>query len=258
MSDDATKGRLAGRVALVTGGAGGIGKAIVTLFEAQGASVLIADVDADPGIELADATGASCEFVQLDVTQPAQWRSAIERSVDLFGKTPSVLVQAAGIMIEGLVEHARVDDVRSMMEINVIGTLYGMQAVLPGMKAASAGSIVLIASAGGVVFGVANHGGYGASKAAGAALAKSAAIEFGSYGVRVNSIIPGGVDTPMNRRGSVVDRTEFYRAMPISRIGEPDDIAYAALYLASEESSWVTGTNLLVDGGMSAGPPVVR
>jgi 3alpha(or 20beta)-hydroxysteroid dehydrogenase len=219
--------------------------------------VVVGDVDVEVGRNVVGAIGASADFVELDVTKREDWDAAVARAASRFGSAPTVLVHAAGIMIVNPFEKTSEEDVRRAFEVNVLGTFHGMQAVVPGMKQAGSGSIVVLSSATGPVMGTAGLAAYAASKAGNAAIAKSAAIELGPLGIRVNAIVPGGVDTPMSRGNSAVDPNEFYRGMPIPRIGRPDDIAYAALYLASEESTWVTGTDFLIDGGMRAGPPAM-
>jgi 3alpha(or 20beta)-hydroxysteroid dehydrogenase len=247
-------GRLLGRNVLVSGGAGGIGRAIVELFVAQGASVLVGDVDESNARRLSDRLGPSVECVVLDVRNPAQWHAAIEAGRARFGTAPNVLVHAAGVMVSGAAESASESDMRLAFDVNVLGVLYGIQAVVPAMRAARSGSIVAITSMGGVTFGVANLTPYCASKAAATAVATCAALELGHAGIRVNSIIPGQVDTPMSRSTSSSAPAEFFASLPIPRIGQPIDIARAALFLACDESSWITGTKLVVDGGMDAGP----
>jgi 3alpha(or 20beta)-hydroxysteroid dehydrogenase len=247
-------GRLLGRVALVSGGAGGIGRAIVELFVAEGASVLVGDLDESDSKQLSERLAPKVESVVLDVRDPEQWHAAIEASRARFGAPPNVLVHAAGVMVSGAAESATESDMRLAFDVNVLGVLYGIQAVVPGMRAAGSGSIVAITSMGGVTFGVANLTPYCASKAAATAVATCAALELGHSGIRVNSIIPGQVDTPMSRSTGSSASAEFFASLPIPRVGQPLDIARAALFLASNESSWITGTKLVVDGGMDAGP----
>lgn len=250
----AVTGRLAGRIALVSGGGGGMGRAIAQLFVAEGAFVLVGDVAESSAKEVSDSLGPRVEHAALDVRDPADWTAAVELCRARFGAAPDVLVQAAGVMVSGTAESAPETDFRFAFDVNVLGVVYGIQAVVPGMRAAGGGSIVAITSMGGVTFGVPGMTPYCASKAAATAVAQSAALELGHDGIRVNAIVPGQVDTPMSRSalGSAPDA--FFANMPIPRIGQPRDIARAALFLASEESSWITGTKFLIDGGMDAGP----
>jgi NAD(P)-dependent dehydrogenase (short-subunit alcohol dehydrogenase family) len=246
-------GRLHQRVAIVSGGGGGIGRAIAQLFVSEGASVIVADLPESEAKSVAQSLGPAAEFVALDVRDPAQWRHAVETCQAHFGTTPDILVQAAGIMVLGASDTCDPKDVLHALDVNALGGLHGIQAVAPGMRAGRRGSIVVITSMAGMTYGVAGMAPYAMSKAAAGALARTAALDFAGSGVRVNNIVPGQIDTPMSRAvGAVND--EFFRKMPIPRVGQPRDIASAALFLASDESSWMTGTEMLVDGGMEAGP----
>ena len=245
-------GRLDGVIALISGAAGGIGQAVARKFVEEGARVVLGDIDAS-GSDIAGQLGSAAAFVPLDVRQPTQWANAVDVCGDIFGGPPAALVVASGVMVSAPLETADADQFRWAFEVNVLGALHGMQSVLPGMRSQGGGSIVVLSSATGPLIRLATLGAYGASKAANAALAQTAAIEFGPFGVRVNSIVPGGVDTPMSRSSTLVDASAFYKMLPVPRIGEPDDIAMAAVYLCSTESAYVTGTNFVIDGGLTAG-----
>jgi 3alpha(or 20beta)-hydroxysteroid dehydrogenase len=192
--------------------------------------------------------------VALDVRKPEDWASAVDTTQFRFGAPPDILVQAAGVMVAGAAESASVADMQFAFDVNVLGVMHGIQAVTPGMRAAGRGSIVAITSMGGVSFGVPQQTPYCASKAAATALVQCAALELGPARIRVNAIVPGQVDTPMSRGAATSAPASFFEKMPVPRMGQPRDIAQAALFLSSDESSWITGTKFLVDGGMQAGP----
>jgi NAD(P)-dependent dehydrogenase (short-subunit alcohol dehydrogenase family) len=246
-------GRLHGRIAIVSGGGGGIGRAVAQLFVNEGASVLVCDLPESEAKSVAQSLGPAAEYHPLDVRDPEQWKSAVDTCLTHFGATPDMLVQTHGIMVFGPTDVCDPADVQRAFEVNTLGVLHGIQAVGPHMRRGQRGSIVVVTSMAGVTYGVAGMAPYAISKAAAGALVRNAALDFAGSGIRVNHIVPGQIDTPMSRAaGSVSD--SFFDKMPIPRCGQPRDIAQAAVYLASDESSWVTGTEILVDGGMEAGP----
>ena len=250
----AAGGRLTGRIALIAGGGGGIGRAVAQLFVSEGAAVVVGDLEMATAKTVADSLGPNAEAVALDVRNPADWAAALDATRNHFGAPPDVLVQSAGVMVAGRVDSVAEADMRLAFDVNVLGVLNGIQAVTPGMRAAGRGSIVAITSMAGVTFGVPDQAPYCASKAAATALVQCAALDLGPDRIRVNAIVPGQVDTPMSRSAATSAPASFFERMPVPRIGQPRDIAQAALDLASDESSWVTGTKLLIDGGMVAGP----
>jgi 3alpha(or 20beta)-hydroxysteroid dehydrogenase len=248
--------QLPGRVAIVTGGARGIGEAIVRLFVAAGARVVVADVLEAEATSLVAELGDSTRFEYLDVRDPESWRRAVAACVQAFGP-PDVLVNNAGInIIKPISELSREDFVR-VLDVNVIGAFLGIQAVEDVMADNGGGSIVVMSSAASVV-GLDRHACYSASKAGNEAVARCAAVELGGRGIRVNSIHPGGVDTLMSNGDDFegIDKDAWYQSLPISRIGQPRDVANMALFLASDASSYVTGAQFVVDGGQLAGPKV--
>jgi len=252
-------GRLAGRVALLTGAARGIGAAAARRFVAEGAHVVVADVLDDEGTALAGELGEQALYVHLDVRHRAEWDRAVRATVDRFGSTPTILVHNAGVMVRGTAENADEAAMRFAFEVNVLGPAFGTSACVPGMRAAGGGAIVFVSS----IAAITGGGGflpYASSKAANATYARCAARELGPLGIRVNSLHPGGVETPMNSGPdfAALDRDAWFGRMTIPRIGRPDEIADALLYLVSDESSYVTGTSLVVDGGQVLGPATAR
>jgi 3alpha(or 20beta)-hydroxysteroid dehydrogenase len=253
-------GRLDQKVAIITGGASGIGAAAARLFVAEGARVVLGDVQQERGVTLARELGPAAAFVPLDVTDKSSWERAVAYCADQFG-SPSCLVSNAGINFVGPIETTTEADLRRLFEVNVLGVHLGLQAVVGAMKAGGGGSIVVTASTAGLM-GLDWHGAYAASKAGGAALARCAAIELGPFGIRVNSVHPGAIDTPM-RAGVVASsgmsqsgRDARIKALPAGRLGRAEDVAQLMLFLCSDESSYLTGGQLQVDGGMLAGPRV--
>jgi len=248
-------GALAGRTALITGAARGIGAAIAQRFVAEGGRVLIADVLDVAGMALAADLGGSAAYAHLDVRRRSDWESAVAACPDVLGAAPTVLVHNAGVMTPGSVESSDEDTLRAALDVNLIGPVIGTQACLAGMIAAGGGSVVVVSSI--AALSVApGFIPYAVSKAANAAYARAAARELGRLGVRVNSLLPGGVETPMNSgpEFAALDKDAWFSQMPIPRIGCAEEIAAAALFLASDQSSYVTGTQLLVDGGQLLGP----
>src|ERR1700722_8637145 len=242
------QGALHGKVAIITGGASGQGAAEARLFVAEAASVVIADVQDDLGQALADDLGPRARYIHLDVSDEDQWAEAIRQTVAVFGR-PTVLVQSAAIVHHRLLEDSPRAEYERVIAVNQIGPFLGMQAVLAPMTEAGGGSIVNIGSGAGMV-ATAGRSLYGSTKWALRGLTKAAALEFGWRGIRVNCIQPGAIDTPMLRHS---DQEIPPPTIPIARFGLPDEIAQAALYLASDRSSYVTGIDLPVDGGAGAG-----
>ncbi|MGD9894556.1 MAG: glucose 1-dehydrogenase [Dehalococcoidia bacterium] len=243
--------RLSGKVALVTGGARGQGAAEAALFAAEGADVVVSDVLDDDGEKVA----ASCGGVYLhhDVTSEADWSRVVAAVLSRHGRL-DVLVNNAGVYMAGRIRDTSLDDYRRIIEVNQIGVFLGMKAVADAMIAAGAGAIVNISSVAGMQGG-GNSIAYTASKWAVRGMTKSAAREFARHGIRVNSIHPGLIETPMLHQVPGIDggRLENYlRTVPLGRVAEAEEVARLALFLASDESSYCTGAEFIVDGGIMA------
>lgn len=246
-------GRLTGKVAIVTGGARSMGAATARLFVAEGARVLIGDVLEAEGQALAAELGQAALFHRLDVADESAWQAAVAAAEHAFGGI-DVLVNNAGILKFGALLETSLADFRRVQEVNLCGCFLGMRSVAPRMFARGGGAIVNISSIDGMK-GANAIGAYAASKWGVRGLTKVAALEFGHRGVRVNSIHPGGVDTPMgNPRGAQgAELNKDYTNVPLQRIGAPPEVAHASLFLASDEASYINGAELTVDGGWTAG-----
>jgi 3alpha(or 20beta)-hydroxysteroid dehydrogenase len=243
--------RLDGKVALITGGARGQGLAEGRLFAAEGAAVVISDVlDAD-GEQAAAGFGG--QYLHHDVTSEAEWAKVVGAVLERHGRL-DVLVNNAGIWITGRLLDASLADYRRVIEVNQVGVFLGMQAAARPMTAARSGSIINISS----IAGLRSSGSgfaYGASKWAVRGMTKTAARELGPYGVRVNSIHPGLIETAMLHQLPGIDAgdsSRFVNTIPLGRIADADEVAKLALFLASDDSSYSTGAEFIVDGGMTA------
>jgi 3(or 17)beta-hydroxysteroid dehydrogenase len=248
--------RLAGKVALISGGARGMGAAEARLFAREGARVVIADILEAEGRGLeADikAKGGEAVFIRLDVTSEADWQTAVETAVSRFEKL-NVLVNNAGIGGGGRIEDTTVEEWTRMMDINAKGVFLGTKAAIPAMRRAGGGSIVNISSQLGLVGMDISSPQYQASKGAVRLLTKSTAVQYAREGIRANSVHPGPIVTPMTerRRADPAQRQLMISRIPLGRYGEPDEVAYGVLYLASDESGFVTGSELVIDGGWTA------
>ena len=248
-------GRLEEKVALITGAARGQGAAEASLFVAEGARVVLSDLLDEQGEAHAKKLGDRAVYQHLDVRVESDWESAVSRTLEEFGRI-DVLVNNAGIVQAAPLEEMSLQSYMEVVQTNQVGVFLGMRAVTPAMRAAGGGSVINISSNAGLE-GVSGVIGYAASKWAVRGMTKSAALELGRYGIRVNSVHPGGVDTPMLQQEDFegVDQDAVFSAQPIPRIGRPEEIAQLVLFLASDESSFSTGAEFLADGGMMAGHP---
>jgi 3alpha(or 20beta)-hydroxysteroid dehydrogenase len=248
-------GRLDGRVALITGGARGMGKSHVRRFVDEGATVVIGDVLDDEGSKLAADTD-NARFVHLDVTDPSDWENAVRSTLDAHGAL-HVLVNNAGIMRHQTIEKMTLDECRRIIEVNLIGQWLGIKAVIPAMRDSGGGSIVNVSSTEGFN-GAAGMSAYSASKFGIRGLTKSAARELGQYGIRVNSIHPGGIVTAMSMQPDIVEATAdraqaIVDGIPLKRLGSSSEVSGLVAFLASDDSSYCTGSEVLVDGGFTTG-----
>ncbi len=262
---------LAGKAALITGSARGLGAEIATTFAQAGAAVMIADILEEQGKSTAEAiraAGGKAAFVRQDVTKEADWQAAVDATVKDFGGL-DILVNNAGIEICALVESTTLKDFQRILDINVTGVFLGLQAAAramkPGGAAGRGGAVINLSSVAGLR-GFSGLSAYCGSKGAVKLLTKAAAVEFGhlGYGIRVNSIHPGLIPTDMGNavlkgfvaaglgKDEATVQQAFERSTPLGMKGTPADIARAALFLASDQSPWVTGAELVVDGGTTA------
>ena len=243
---------LEGKVALVSGGARGMGAAEVRRLHGAGATVVAADILDDDGKALADALGERARYVHLDVTSEEAWFAVVDEIEREFGHL-DVLVNNAGILKFNALADTPLEEFREVLDVNLIGTFLGMKAAIPAMKRAGGGSIVNISSTEGLA-GTVFCGAYTASKFGVRGITKVAAIEYGADKIRVNSVHPGGIDTPMTRAVMDEDGRKYVgkRVAGSKRMGEADEVAGVVLFLAGDDSSYCTGAEFVVDGGVTA------
>jgi 3alpha(or 20beta)-hydroxysteroid dehydrogenase len=243
---------LDGKVVLVTGGSRGMGAAATRRLYEEGASVVAADVLDDEGKALADSLGERVRYVHLDVTSEDEWRGAVEQTVQELGRL-DVLVNNAGILRFNAVTDIPVEEFRQVLDVNLLGVFLGMKTAIPVMKAAGGGSIVNISSTEGLG-GTVLCGAYTASKFEVRGLTKVAALEHGGDGIRVNSVHPGGIDTPMTRSVMGEEGRKYVASkVPMKRMGQAEDVANVVAFLASDDSAYCNGAEFVVDGGVTAG-----
>ncbi len=245
--------RLAGKVAIITGGARGMGAATSRLFVAEGARVAITDLLEEDGARLAAELGPAARFYKHDVTSEAGW-AALVKQVEADLGPVDILVNNAGILLFRALLDTSLEEYERVLRVNLVGEFLGIKAVAPGMVARGKGSIVNISSVDGMK-GANGLGAYASSKWGVRGLTRVAAMELGHKGVRVNSVHPGGVDTAMtNQGGQSRDKVnERFGNIPLQRVAAPEEVARASLFLASDESSYMAGSEIVVDGGMVLG-----
>ncbi len=243
--------RLAGKVAIVTGGAMGQGAGISRAYVGEGAKVVIADVAKDEGQALADELGENAHFASHDVSDQASWTTLVADTNERFGLV-TILANNAGILRFGSVEKMPIDEVELLFRVNQLGCWLGMQSVVPNMREAGGGAIINASSTEGLG-GMANTVAYGATKFAIRGMTKGASHELGKYNIRVNSVHPGMIDTPMTRvHGGDVAMEYGASKIPLRRVGHPEDVAPLYVFLGSEESSYINGAEIAIDGGVTA------
>lgn len=244
---------LNGKVALITGAARGQGAAEARLFAQRGAKVMLCDILDSEGQAVAAEIGANAAYIRLDVTSEASWQAAVKAAVGKFGKL-NVLVNNAGIVKVTDLADCPLDEYMQVIQVNQVGVFLGMKTVVPAMKQAGGGSIINISSIDGLI-GMTGGTAYCASKFAVRGMTKVAALELGKHGIRVNSIHPGGILTPMITGAGLDAQTagEIFGRVPLQRIGQPEEIATLAAYLASDDASYSTGSEFIADGGLTAG-----
>ena len=247
-------GRLEGKVALITGAARGQGAAAAERFVAEGARVVIGDIEVDDGKRLADRLGDAALFQRLDVSTEDDWAAAMTAATEAFGPV-SVLVNNAGVLHFSALAETALADYERVVRVNQIGTFLGMRAVVPGMVEAGAGSIINVSSVEGLAAAPMLIA-YTATKFAIRGMTKVAALELAAKGVRVNSVHPGVIETgllPAALGGTPVDLTYVGKRVPMRRVGQPGEIADLTVFLASDEASYCTGAEFVADGGVTAG-----
>ena len=244
---------LAGKVALITGAGRGQGAAEARRFVDAGACVVVTDVLADEGKAVAAELGDNAVFVPLDVSDDEQWRQAAATAADAFGRL-DVLVNNAGIYSTRPLLEETAERLERFYRINTIGAVLGIQACTDAMRGSGGGSIVNISSTAGMV-GYPGHAGYGATKWALRGLTKTAALELAPYRIRVNSVHPGVIDTPMVA-GALAGSGADFPHVPLRRAGQAEEVADLVLFLASDASGYITGGEFTIDGGALTGPAV--
>ena len=245
--------RLAGKVAIISGGARGMGAAEARLFAQEGAKVVVGDLLETAGKQVVaeiNASGGEAMFARLDVTDEASWRDAVSAAAARFGKVDVLVNNAAILRTERLLDTTgQVWD--EVMDVNATGTFLGVKSVVGEMRKAGGGSIINISSGAGIT-GSERNTAYHASKGAVRIFTKAAAIQYAEDNIRVNSVHPGPVDTDMLASSLAVARSRRPEDVPLGRAGRPEEVAYGVLYLASDESAFVTGSELVIDGGRTA------
>ncbi len=249
-------GRLDGKVALISGGARGQGATEANLFAREGAKVVFGDVLDDQGkqveAEIHEVSGEAL-YIHLDVTREDDWVSAVETAVSRYGKL-DILVNNAGITIRKTIEDTTEEDWDRIMAINAKGVFLGTKQAIPAMRRSGGGSIINISSTAGLVGSPYSGASYAATKGAVRLFTKSTAIQYAKEGIRCNSVHPGLLETPMTEDilADAAHREERTQRIPLGKIGTAEDIAYGVLYLASDEASFITGSELVIDGGATA------
>lgn len=242
-------GRLNGKVAIITGGARGMGESHVRKFVSEGAKVVFTDLNEEGGLALANELGENVKFVKQDVTKAADWDNVITETEKAFGPV-NILVNNAGISMNKSIFDITEADYKKILDINQVSVFLGIKAVIPSMQKTGNASIINISSMNGLVGGAV---GYTDTKFAVRGLTKAAALQLSGLGIRVNSVHPGVIETPMVTQGDAVDVIkEFAKHIPIKRVAKSEEVSNLVLFLASDESSYSTGSEFVIDGGLTA------
>ncbi|CAM2835720.1 glucose 1-dehydrogenase [Salinicoccus roseus] len=240
---------LSKKVAIITGGARGMGESHVRRFIEEGAKVVFTDINTSAGEALAEELGENAVFVEHDVTDADGWKTVVDQAESAFGPV-NVLVNNAGISMSKTIFEMTEAEYRKIIDINQVSVFLGIKAVLPSMQKAEGGSIVNISSMNGIVGGAP---GYTDSKFAVRGLTKAAAIQLGGLGIRVNSVHPGVIETPMVSEGDAVEQIrEFAKQIPMKRTAQSEEVTNMVAFLASDEASYSTGSEFIIDGGLTA------
>ncbi len=245
--------RLSGKVAIVTGGARGMGEATVRLFVENGARVVIGDILEVEGQALAEELGDAAVFLRMDVTSEEDWAAAVAKAQEM--GPLNVLVNNAAIVHMASIADTTADDFMRVVKVNQLSCFLGIRAAIDPMKAAGGGSIINISSIDGLQ-SKAGLSAYSSTKWALRGLTRSAAIELGQYGIRVNTVHPGGIFTEMGGKGVISEEDmnkSVYKDFPIPRVGQPHEVANVTLFLATDEATYSTGSEFVADGGWHAG-----
>ena len=244
-------GRLEGKVAIITGGARGMGAAHARKFVEEGAKVVITDILEKEGSALAEELGENIRFIKHDVTKQSDWKHVVSTAEETFGPV-NILVNNAGIVIFKTIGDTSEEEYKRVIDINQVAVFMGMKEVLPSMRRAEGGSIVNISSLAGLV-GVAGSMAYVASKFAVTGMTKVAALEYADYGIRVNSVHPGLILTPMTASDDFAEaKNDVTKTIPLKRAAQPEEVTNLVLFLASDEASYSTGSEFIIDGGLLA------
>ncbi|MFB7713521.1 SDR family NAD(P)-dependent oxidoreductase [Streptomyces sp. NPDC056105] len=238
---------LDGKVVVITGAGRGQGAAEAALAAAAGARVVVTDVREEEGVEVAESLGGQGLFVRHDVSDPDSWGEVVEATLGAFGRIDA-LVNNAALWRTAPVERETLENFEQLIRVNLLGPFLGIQAVVPAMREAGGGSVVNVSSTAGLI-GIPGHAAYGSTKFGLRGLTRSSALDLAGYGIRVNSVHPGAIDTPMIAGVSAKD----WSHLPLGRMGRPEEVGELVLFLASDASSYITGTEFTVDGGSTTG-----
>ena len=249
-------GRLDGKVALISGGVRGQGAAEARLFVQEGAKVVFGDILDTEGQQVEAeirTSGGDATYVHLNVTSEADWSAAVDVAVNTYGKL-DILVNNAGIVVRKDLESTTVDDWDQVMAVNAKGVFLGTKVAIPAMRQAGGGSIVNISSGAGIAPSPGTPASYAATKGAVRIFSQGTAVQYAKDNIRCNSVHPGPIDTPMiqEAQSDPSQRAARLQLIPLGRVGTPEDIAYGVLYLASDEAAFMTGSELVIDGGRTA------